>query len=269
MLAFTALAGGCALSAPADPQPLPAGLTTGLKRLPAPAGADNGTVILHETGAGEAARQAARALPGAVQQTARALGVPARSVWPTPLVACFSPGCAQQWGLNPFRRAAVTRSRVALVIGPLASDRPEAMVRLLRHELVHVVFRRRLGRGYWRIPGWFHEGLAVHLSGQGGEGVSDARAQRRLRRGDHFTFACIRDPLSFGRGFGARDHLRYRQAGLFVGHLTGLCPACFRRMVGQILAGARLCPAFETAFGRSLPLVWRQFKSSRASPGGG
>lgn len=207
--------------------------------------------------AGHTARgqQVARLWRQARAQVASALGLPFRH--PPRLRICATPRCMTTLARNPARDAESTRD--GLLIGPGAFRPGLNLGSLLAHELVHAHFRGYLRRRYWRVPAWFHEGVAVMVSGNGAEGVSAAAAIRALRSGDHFTFYCRRDRLGFTRGFRPGGQLYYRQAALFVRHIAGT-PAEFRRLIARTLRSSDLCGEWREIHGRPLRPAWNRYR---------
>ncbi len=210
--------------------------------------------IFVEAGYEARGRQIARLWRRAKTRVAKQLGQSFNR--PVRLRICGSQSCMTALARNPGRNA--ESSRDGLLLGPGAFQNGLGLEKLLSHELVHALFRQFLGRRYGRVPAWFHEGVAVMVSGNGAEGVSAAQATAALRRGNHFTFYCRRDRLGFTRGFRPGGQIYYRQAALFVMHLKGQ-PARFRRLIARVLESADLCDAYRQTDGGSLRDLWHRY----------
>lgn len=208
--------------------------------------------------AGEMARgrQVAQLWRQAQARVAGALGQP--FLRPVKLRICATARCMKALARNPARDAEATAD--GLLLGPGAFRTGLNLENLLAHELVHALFRQHLGRDYWRVPAWFHEGVAVMVSGNGAEGVSAAAARRAMRSGDRFTFYCRRDRLGFARAFRPGGQRYYRQAEQFVRHIAGT-PAQFRSLIAATLTSADLCAAWRRIHGRSMRQAWRGFRA--------
>ena len=209
-----------------------------------------------EAGHGARGRQVARLWRRARSRVTGALGLPFRR--PVRLRICATRRCMAVLARNPARDAESARD--GLLLGPGAFRTGVNLENLLAHELVHGLFRQYLGRRYWRVPAWFHEGVAVMVSGNGAEGVAAATALRALHAGDRFTFYCRRDRLGFSRAFRPGWQRYYRQAELFVRRIAG-SPAQFRRLIAETLRTADLCGAWREIHGRSLRRAWREFRN--------
>ncbi len=211
--------------------------------------------VLVEPGYPALAARVARLLPRAQARVTATLGQSFRR--PVRLRLCGSRRCMVALARNPDRNA--ESSRDGLLLGPSAFQTGIDLGNLLTHELVHALFRQYLGHRYWRVPAWFHEGVAVLVSGNGAEGVSVADARRALRAGRHFTFYCRRDPAGFRRSFRPGGQLRYRQAAMFVRFIGGT-PNRFRRLIAAVLQEGDLCGAYQRIYGQDLRDRWRRFR---------
>ena len=210
-----------------------------------------------ETGHELLAAQVARLLPRATARVERALGQKYR----LPRIRlCGTRACMAALARNPRRNAESTRD--GLLLGPGAFRPGTDLEKVLAHELVHALFRHRLGRRYWRVPAWFHEGVAVMVSGNGGGRVSEAAARHALRGGNHFTFYCRRDPFGFRRSFRPGGQLYYRQAGMFVRHISGE-PSRFYRLIAAVLKDGDVCGAYQRLYGQDLRARWQGFRKQR------
>lgn len=85
----------------------------------------------------------------------------------------------QAFERRPHTQAVTFLSRYVAFLTETDESAPRALRRqryqqILDHELVHVVVNSHLGRAAGRIPLWFHEGCAIHFSGQPGSQIVSA-----------------------------------------------------------------------------------------------
>jgi hypothetical protein len=142
--------------------------------------------IHFEPGAEDYAREVATLLPKALSRIEAAQGRPfARpviiGVYETPeaYAAANASGDPGAVGVGAFGR---------VVLSPtLYKSQYQRLPAILAHELSHVHLQGYVSSYAWvRLPNWFKEGLAVMVSGGGGdEYVSQREAQRAIDRGQH------------------------------------------------------------------------------------
>jgi hypothetical protein len=217
--------------------------------------------VRYEPGAEAAAAIVARALPDAIATVERAQFRPfAKSVT---IHVCASVESFERFGYRASGAGGfVLNGR--LFISPKQQNTAERLPRLLTHELSHLHFQQQIGTlGYARrLPGWFKEGMAVHVAdGGGAESVSEAEGRDAIARGQVFRLDAtdsLRSPQTAARdGLGA--HLFYRESALFVGFLARSDPPAFARLMADIYGRKRFSAAIETAYGRTLGALWDQF----------
>jgi hypothetical protein len=148
---------------------------------------------------------------------------------------------------------------------------------VLTHELSHLHVYQRLGhrRTLWDLPVWFSEGLAVAVSGAGGEGVTTDEALRAIAFGETFIpdeNGSLLRPKRAG-DYGMETYMFYRQSQLFVDYMRERDPGAFRDFMLVLLDGQWdfFGELFEASFGVSVGGMWNAFVGSvregaRSSP---
>ena len=124
--------------------------------------------VRFEPGAEAAAAVIARALPEAIATIERAQFRPFAR--PVAIQVCATTASFERFGFGVSGAGGfVLNGR--LFLSPKTQNTAERLPRLLAHELSHLHFDQRLGmiRHQRALPGWFREGLAVHVSGSGAE----------------------------------------------------------------------------------------------------
>ena len=134
---------------------------------------------------------------------------------------------------------------------------------LLAHELSHLHLQQRVGTfGMVRLPNWFLEGWATHVSGGGGAGdVTPEQAIFALVHGRHFQPGDTESLFSPSNAehFKLNGMMYYRQASLLVDYLQRRDPAAFTRLTANIEAGNAFDPALRSAYGVPLSILWHDF----------
>ena len=125
------------------------------------------------------------------------------------------------------------------------------------------------------MPVWFLEGLAVTVSGGGGEGVTREDATSAILAGHHFIpdekGSLLRPKRASDYGMGT--FMFYRQSELFVAFIRDRDPAAFRDFLLELQLGGgdSFARTFESAFGTDVAGMWEEFeehtRSSRGSAG--
>jgi len=268
-LALTSLAVGTAAAMPAARH-----LASALLNAPdyLPALAQNGQVHF-EPGAEEYAREVAALLPAALSQVEAAQG--RRFVRPVTIgvyataekyAAANASGDPGAVGVGAFG---------FVVLSPtLYESQHQRLPAILIHELSHVHLQGYVSSYAWvRLPNWFKEGLAVTVSGGGGdEYVSQREAQRAIDRGQHID---IDDTGSFLNlteiGFARaptgitpshRTVMAYRQAHMFVQFLRDFDNAGFDRMMNAILDNRPFADAVRVGYQDNIQSLWKRFASA-------
>jgi hypothetical protein len=142
---------------------------------------------------------------------------------------------------------------------------------VLTHELSHLQVYQRLGhrRTLWDLPVWFSEGLAVAVSGAGGEGVTAEEALRAIAAGETFVPDERGSLLRPKRAsdYGMDTYMFYRQSQLFVDHMRDRDPEDFRDFMLMLQNGewSSFGELFGASFGVSLERMWSEFVGSARS----
>ncbi len=219
--------------------------------------------VRYEPGAEKNAAIIARALPEAIATVERFQFRPFAK--PVTIYVCASTTTFDRHGLGVSGAGGfVLNGR--LFISPKPQNTAERLPRILTHELSHLQLGQQLGmlRYTRNLPGWFKEGLAVHVSdGGGAETVSEAEGRDAIARDR--TFRLHESGSLIFPQTGARDnlpaHLFYREGAMFVGFLARLDPAAFKRLLLDIQDRHAFADAVAHAYGRDLPALWREFSS--------
>lgn len=142
----------------------------------------------------------------------------------------------------------------------------------LMHELSHLHLRQKLGfmayRG--RIPPWFHEALADHVSGAGGEGVSQDEAVRAILEGRALRPDSSGNLWSLSRSgdYGLPGPMLHRQSRMFLDWVQGRDTAGFPAFLREIQEERTFAAPFRRYFGGSVEDAWQAFAGSLRPQGG-
>jgi hypothetical protein len=270
-LALITLAAGTAVALPAARH-----LASALWNLPdrLPSLAENSQVHF-EPGAEDYAHEVAALLPAAIAQVEAAQGRPFAhpvtvGVYATPeaYAAANASGVAGAVGVTAFGR---------VVLSPVLNWPQHRRLRaILTHELSHAHIQGWISaNGFFHLPPWFKEGLAVMVSGGGGaEFVSEEEARAALEHGEHIA---IDDTGSFWNlseirfertpSQGTPSHLTvmaYRQAGMFVAYLHDSDAPGFARMMDAILDGRPFADAVAAGYHQDVQSLWEKFAQTGA-----
>jgi len=221
--------------------------------------------VRYEPGAERVAGRVANAMPAAIQTVEAQLYRPFAA--PPTVYVCATLSTFGAYGGDVHSAGYTIDQR--LFLSPKLLGTPERIARVLTHELAHLHFEQRLGLPRMsRLPVWFTEGLAAHVSGAGAENVTVDEARQALRDGR----ALVPDETGtwFHRrsasAFGMTAHLFYRQASMFLGWLAR-DPIAFRQLLLAVQRGVDLRDAVRDAFGSTVSEAWQRFVSSQLSPG--
>jgi hypothetical protein len=227
--------------------------------------------IHYEPRAEAYAREVARILPNAI---ARVESVHGRSFGKPFIIVAFLDNDAYaaangRGDANP--RGVTFFDRVTLSPRLWGEDR-EWLEGDLTHELSHEhLFRHLSAIGYYRVPVWFTEGIAVMASDGGGAQLVSAQEARRaicagrtIETPDNpnlFGNVSLKAPPPNGEGedIRLRMHMAYRQAGLFVAYLRESDPVAFEALLGQLYAGEQFKAAFEASYKSTVAQSWLRF----------
>ena len=161
-------------------------------------------------------------------------------------------------GSTPKARGSATKNEI--YISPMIKDRIETLDEIITHELSHVHLRQYIGTWrYWsEVPGWFHEGLAVEVSGGGGaEKVSDEQAISAIRSGKYFTPREESSLLGhkYASDYGLEHQMYYRQSYLFVRYLINQSPEAFEEVYLALIDGTSFKDVWVLKYGKSIPVL--------------
>jgi len=154
-----------------------------------------------------------------------------------------------------------------------SSWRGDTHAGVLTHELSHLHLYQRIGhrRSLWDMPVWFIEGLAVAVSGGGGEGVTAGEAVEAVVAGNHFVPDGKGSFLRPKRAadYGMETYMFYRQCELFVRFIMERDPTAFEdfMLALQLGGGERFESLFEASLGTGIEDMWHEFRRSLATPG--
>jgi hypothetical protein len=234
---------------------------------------DANPAVLYEPGMEREAKLVAAALPQAIATVEAGQYLPVAKPFNVYV-------CASQESFNRYMGApAGATARGVKVLNDIflspatfSSWRGDTHASVLAHELSHLHLYQRLGhrRSLWDMPVWFVEGLAVAVSGGGGEGVSVGEAVNALTSGDHFVPDVRGSFLRPKRAadYGVETYMFYRQSELFVRFIMERDPPAFESFMQSLqLNGGRFATLFDSSFGLSVAEMWSEFRRSLAAPG--
>ncbi len=167
-------------------------------------------------------------------------------------------------GTSPKTRGSATNNEI--YISPIIRVRINTLNQILVHELSHVHLRQHIGlwRSWTEVPGWFHEGLAVEVSGGGGaEKISDKKAIIAINSGKHFTPEEKSGLLGhkYAHDYGLKPQMYYRQSNLFVRYLINQNPKTFKNTYLALIKGAKFSDIWISNYGKSIPTLWLEYLS--------
>ncbi len=153
---------------------------------------------------------------------------------------------------------------VLLSVTPPQANASQDLEEVFRHELAHLALQDAIGAGH-RVPRWFNEGLAVHLSRES--------SLLRIRTLSTATLAGRLIPLEeLNRGFpsdAAAADLAYAEAADVVRFLLRQEDSDrFPALIARLRAGESFEPALHDAYGLDLPALeyeWREDVAKRYS----
>ena len=165
-------------------------------------------------------------------------------------------------GSTPKARGSAITNEV--YISPIIRERIKTLEPILTHELSHVHLRQYIGTWrYWtEVPGWFHEGLAVEVSGGGGaEKVTNEQAIAAIKTGNYFK---PREESSlfghkYASDYGLKPQMYYRQSNLFVHYLINQNPDAFKNAYLALIKGAEFKDIWALNYGKPIHELWQEF----------
>jgi len=141
---------------------------------------------------------------------------------------------------------------------------------ILVHELSHLHLKQHLGFSFtWHIPEWFLEGLAVSLSGAGGEKTTEKQAAEAIRNGNTLVLHPRGGGLSPRRAadHGLNHFMYYRQSAMFVSYLKATYPDQFPKFLDDLIHRRTFKTAFQKRFAADLDRAWLDFTASLEASG--
>ncbi len=143
-------------------------------------------------------------------------------------------------------------------------EKIDTLPNILTHELSHVHIRQYTGTFKYvaDLPSWFLEGLAVSVSSGGGaENVTAEQAQAAISKGLRF------EPDDSGRligpksahSYGLEPLMYYRQASVFVEHLSKTNPNGFEAALKDLLNGDSFREVWQKHYGQNISELWLRY----------
>jgi hypothetical protein len=236
---------------------------------------DGNPQVLYEPGMEEPAARVAAVLPSAVARVEAQHHLPIAK--PFKIYVCGSHESFNAYMGAPTgatARGVKVLNDIFLSPSAFASWRGDTHGSVLAHELSHLHLYQRLGhrRSLWDMPVWFLEGLAVTVSGGGGEGVTAQDATSAILAGHHFIpdekGSLLRPKRASDYGMGT--FMFYRQSELFVAFIRDRDPAAFGDFLLALQLGGRspFAAAFESSLGTGIAGMWGEFESHLRSAHG-
>jgi len=228
---------------------------------------DANPTVLYEPGMEGPAALVAAALPSAVTRVEAQQCLPLAE--PFRIYVCSTQESFNAYmGAPPGATARGVKVLNDIFLAPSAfsSWRGDTHGAVLTHELSHLHLYQRLGhrRSLWDMPVWFLEGLAVIVSGGGGEGVTAEDATSAILAGHHFIpdekGSLLRPKRASDYGQGA--FMFYRQSELFVAFIRDRDPAAFEDFMLALQLGGlgSFAGGFESSFGTDIAGMWEEFE---------
>ena len=219
--------------------------------------------ILYEPGATPLAERVAIYLPQAIQDVEQAHY---RSfTQPVSVHVCGSETCFAQHVVSQNVSGATVPDNQVYLSPRLFDSEAERLPRILTHELSHLLLGQQIGHFTYRVPVWFHEGLAAYAShGGGADYASEAEARDALRHGHAFNPAQLDDEAERHRAdfWHLSPYLFYREeAMMFVQYLKHN-EAQFRQFLEGVEDKEDFAQAFGNAYNMTLDEAGQHFIQS-------
>jgi hypothetical protein len=213
---------------------------------------------LFEPGAEDYANKIVPLLPSAIQQVKekqyRTFAKPVR------VYICASrESFTRMYGADT-RAGVLTK----LFLSPRVFEDGDEIARLyLIHELSHLHIRDQLGNYKMsRLPFWFKEGLATHVSGGGGaHTVTEQQAIDSIKSGRYFV-PNERGRFIFqktARAWGLKQPMFYRQSMMFIKYLAETNEAGYRKFLLGIENGEQFSTTLQAAYHKKLEKLFNAF----------
>lgn len=182
--------------------------------------------------------------------------------------------CASQDAFNDYVflsknvKGAVYWGKVFLSPGAFGED-GGALAELTTHELTHYLFYTHLGQKAHleNIPLWFREGVATFVA-DGGADYTRGRNLAELMSvaekdaylsGDTNRWFASNDPRDALTKKGTANWLLYRVGASFVHYLHDSQPDRFDKLIKLLLSGTEFSKAVDTAYGRNIEGLHKEF----------
>ena len=164
--------------------------------------------------------------------------------------------------LSPWIHAVALEYPSRIVLLEPAADgaraTPDGFQEALLHELTHIYLHRLYpSRTGGPLPGWFHEGLAVHTSGGMNRSMHRALVRARLFR-RFITLEQLRRIVHTSAGLSELAYAQSVVAVQFMDDLYG--PGIFRSLFVGLRAGDSFRSAFASAAGESLDVFQTRYQ---------
>ncbi len=216
--------------------------------------------VLYEQDRKKLAQNIANYLPEAVERVEQQQGVfPQKVLVYIPATEdSFASFCTSK-----APSACVVGSR--LFMSPKLERYKERMPKILTHELSHLQLTQYMG--WWdyqrKLPVWFKEGLAVYISGGGGEGdVTHKEAITAIKQGKTFQ-PNVTGALLFRKtahSFGLATHMFYTQSALYIKWLHDLSEDKFHHLIVSLRGGESLDQVMHKVYGFGVKEGWKRFR---------
>jgi hypothetical protein len=216
--------------------------------------------VLYEPGAAEQAERVAQLMSQAIQQVE---SVHYRAfAQPVTVHVCGTEQCFADHVMSRNVSGATVPDNQVYLSPRLFDREAHRLPLILTHELSHLHLGQQIGHYSYRVPVWFHEGLAAYASNGGGaDYASEDDARAALRQGRAFTPAALDSPDTRHKAeaWSLSPYLFYRQAMMFVQHLKQSGEERFRDFLLRIQDREDFAQAFASTYNITLDEAGRQF----------
>ena len=141
------------------------------------------------------------------------------------------------------------------------TDHSNNIKRIVVHELSHLNLLQNYGEEtFYKIPSWFHEGLATFVSGgAGAETVTAAQAGQLLKEGVGLSPDKDFEFPTKSRVLKINPHIYYKQAEGFVSFIYDLDPIKFKRLIAFQKKRSDFHGIFFDIYQMNISDVWRLY----------
>jgi hypothetical protein len=180
---------------------------------------------------------------------------------------CASDDCFEQ-NVNSRNVSGATVPDNRIFLSPRLFDREAHRLQMiLTHELSHLHLGQQIGHYSYRVPIWFHEGLAAYVSDGGGADYASAdEARAALSEGRCFAPAVLDTPAIRHKAdhWNLSPYLFYREAMMFLDHLKQSGEERFRDFLLRVQDNEDFTLAFGNTYNMSLAEAGQRFISQFA-----